>query len=432
MAKLLITNGTVVDPANDIDEAGSLLIEDGRIAAFLPGDAPENIDADTLDATGLLVSPGFVDTHVGVGEPGFEEDETIGSAALAAAAGGITTIATMPSTNPVVDNRGAAEFVKHQAQLVQGSRVYPMGAVTREAKGQELAEIGQLVEVDAVAFTDGKLSIANAEVMRRALEYTGMFDRPILHNAMVPELSETGIMHEGFQSTRLGLRGIPAAAQDIMTGRDIALAELTGGRVHIMSVTTTEAVEQLQHARSRGIRVSGDVSPHHLLLDDTVMGSFDTLYKINPPLRSRDHIDSLIQGLKDGTITAISADHQPLAIEKTAVELDVAPFGICGLETLLCCCSRALIDPGHMSWSQLLRCLTKGPADVLGIDAGTLSAGCPADITLVDPSRKVTINAAEFRSRSRNTPFDGETFQGAVVKTLVGGIVVYDRDASAR
>lgn len=429
MTQLLIKNGTVIDPANGINQHGSLLIRDGRVVEFLPGETSTDVDAETINADGLLVAPGLVDVHVGVGEPGFEEDETIGSAALAAAAGGITSIATLPTTNPVVDNRGAAEFVKHQAERVSGSRVYPMGAVTKNAAGEELAEIGQLVEGDAVAFTDGKSPIANAEIMRRALEYTGMFDRPILHNALVPELSETGMMHEGFQSTRLGLRGIPAAAQDIMTGRDIALAELTGGRVHIMSVTTTEAVDQIRHARGRGIRVSCDISPHHLLLDDTVMDSFDTLYKVSPPLRSQDHIDSLITGLKDGTITAISADHQPLAIEKKAVELDVAPFGMCGLETLFCCSVRALIDPGHLSWTALLRCLTVGPAEILGIDAGTLSPGCPADVILIDPVRELTINAATFQSRSRNTPFDGETFRGAVVKTLVGGAVVFDRDA---
>ena len=428
MQRLLITNGTVIDPANGIDQTGSLLIEDGRIAEFLEDSAPLGIDAERLDAGGLMVTPGFVDLHVGVGEPGFEEDETIASAALAAVAGGITSIATLPSTNPVVDNRGAAEFVKHQALQVQGARVFPMGTVTRGARGEALAEIGQLVEADAIAFTDGKSPITNAEIMRRALEYTDMFDRPILHHAVVPELSESGIMHEGFQSTRLGLRGIPAAAQDIMTGRDIALAELTGGHVHIMTVTSKDSVERLRSARSRGIRVSADITPHHVLLDDAVMNSFDTLYKVDPPLRSQDHIEALVQALQDGTVTAISSDHQPLAIEKKAVELDVAPFGMCGLETLLCCCIRALIEPGHLTWTQLVSCLTAGPAEVLGIDGGTLSPGRPADITLIDPARKVTIDAAHFQSRSRNTPFDGDTFTGTVVRTIVGGRTVYTSD----
>jgi len=430
MHRRLIANGTVIDPANDIDQTGSLLIEGGQVSGFIPGDVPADIEAEVIDATGLLVAPGFVDTHVCVGEPGFEEDETIASAALAAAAGGITSIATMPSTNPVVDNRGAAEFVKHQAAQVAGCRVYPMGAVTRGIDGKELAEIGQLAEFGAVAFTDAKSPIANAEIMRRALEYTGMFNCPILHNAIVPELSETGVMHEGFQSTRLGLRGIPAAAQDIMTGRDIALAELTGGRVHIMCVTTTASVEQIRIARQRNIRVSGDVTPHHLLLDDTVMDSFDTLCKVLPPLRSPDHIQSLIEGLKDGTITSISSDHQPLAIEKKQIELDIAPYGICGLETLLSSCVRALIEPGHLSWLELIRLLTTGPAELLGIEGGTLSRGRDADVVLIDPKREITIDACQFQSRSRNTPFDRETFRGAVVKTVVAGNVVYDRDAA--
>lgn len=433
MQRLLIKNGHLIDPASGTDGPGSLLVEDGCIRQVFPdGSAPTaTTQFKVLDASGLLVTPGFVDAHVGVGEPGFEEDETIASAAMAAVAGGVTSIATLPSTHPVVDNRGAAEFVKHQAGQVNGCRVYPMGAVTQESKGAELAEIGQLVEIGAVAFTDSARPIANAEVMRRALEYTGMFDRPILHNALVPELSETGVMHEGFQSTRLGLRGIPAAAQDIMVGRDVALAELTGGRVHIMNLTTTDSVAQLRNARERGLSVTADIAPHYLLLDDTVMSTFDTLYKVLPPLRSQDHIDSLIHGLKDGTITVISSDHQPLAIEKKAIELDQAPFGICGLETLLNTCVKALIEPGHLSWSELIRCLTVGPAELLGLSAGTLTVGAAADITLIDPEREITIQASAFRSRSRNTPFDGHTFRGAVVQTLVNGTVVYDRDAGS-
>ena len=429
MQRTLITNGTIIDPANGIECRGSLLIEDDHIAEVVESESPPDADAAVIDATGLLVTPGFVDLHVAVREPGFEEDETIASAVQAAVAGGFTSIATLPDTNPVVDNRGAAEFVKHQACLVQGCRVFPMGAVTKGGRGEELAEIGLLVEADTVAFTDAKSPIANAEVMRRALEYTGMFNRPILHHAIVPELAEGGVMHEGFESTRLGLQGIPAAAQDIMTGRDIALAELTGGHVHIMCVTTKDAVAQLRAARQRNIRVSADVSPHHLLLDDTVMNTFDTLYKVDPPLRSSDHTDALIAGLQDGTIQAISADHQPVAIEKKSIELDVAPWGMCGLETALAVSVRALIDPGHLTWTRLIRCLTSGPAEILGIPHGTLSPGSTADISLIDPARSTEIDPATFRSLGRNTPFAGQRFQGAVVRTLVNGKVVYDRDA---
>ena len=307
--------------------------------------------------------------------------------------------------------------------------MFPLGAVTKGSLGEELAEIGQLVEAETVGFSDAKNPITNAEVMRRALEYTGMFNRPILHHSMVPELSETGVMHEGFQSTRLGLRGVPAAASDIMTGRDIALADLTGGRVHIMCVTTTDAVERIRIAQKRGVAVTADVTPHHLLLTDAVMESFNTLYKCNPPLRTQSHVDSLIAGLQDGTISLISCDHQPLAIEKKAVELDVAPYGLSGLETGLAILAEALIRPAHITWSQLISCLTVGPAKLLGIPHGTLSPGVAADVVLIDPSEVWTIEESRFRSHSHNTPFLGREVTGRVVGTLVGGEVRFQTRA---
>jgi dihydroorotase len=418
--KTLIKNGTVIDPANKVEQAASVLIDNGRVVGIIP--AGTDVDADhIIDATGLLVCPGFIDPHVSLREPGFEEDETIASATAAALAGGFTSIAANPDTNPVVDNRGSAEFVKRQAERANNCRVFPLGAVTKGNLGQELAEIGQLCEADAVAFTDGKNPIGNAEVMRRALEYTGMFGRPILHHSMVPELSEGGVMHEGFESTRLGLRGVPAAASDIMTGRDIALAELTEGRIHIMCVSTRDAVERIRIAQCRGVAVTADVTPHHLLLTDEVMESFDTLYKCNPPLRTQDHIDALITGLKDGTISVISCDHQPLAIEKKAIELDTAPFGLSGLETALAVLAECLIAPGHLTWSQLVSCMTIGPAKLLNIPHGTLSPGVAADVTLIDPQEEWTIDASQFRSRSHNTPFVGRAVRGRVVGTLVDG-----------
>ena len=422
--KTLIRNGTIVDPANNIQSLGAVVIEDDRIAHVVLGDVPGDVPGDAdrvIDARGLLVCPGFIDLHVAVREPGFEEDETIQSASAAAIAGGFTSIAALSDTNPVVDNRGSADFVQRQAERAGHCRVFSLGAVTKGNHGQELAEIGQLVGAGAVAFTDAKSPIANAEVMRRALEYTGMFNKPILHHAMVPELSADGVMHEGFESMRLGLRGIPVAANDIMTGRDIALAELTGGRVHIMCMSTSDAVERVRQAQKRGIQVTADVSPHHLLLTDRVMGSFDTLFKCNPTLRSEEHIAALIAGLREGVITVISADHQPIAIEKKAVELDLAPFGICGLETALAICVEALITPEHLSWLQLIACFTTGPAAVLGIPHGTLTPGVAADITLVDPLQSWTISAANFKSRSRNTPFDGRNVTGRVVATIVDG-----------
>ncbi len=423
---VLIRGGRVIDPANNLDGPLDILIIDGVITSVESHITERQMDRlQIIEAAGLIVSPGFVDTHVSLREPGFEEDESTETGTAAALAGGFTTIAAMSDTDPVVDNRSSAEFVRLQAERAGNCRVYPLGAVTKNSGGEELAEIGQLVEGGAVGFSDAKRPVSNSEVMRRALEYTRMFNRPILHFAMVPELAEGGVMHEGFESTRLGLRGVPAAAQDIMTGRDIALAQLTGGRIHLMCVTTSDAVERIRIARSRGIAVTADVTPHHLFLTDRVMDTFDTLCRCNPPLRSESHIEALIGGLKDGTIDAISADHQPLAIEKKAVELDVAPPGICGLETLLPVCVKALIEPGHMTWPELIARLTVGPANVLNLKHGTLTAGSPADVVLIDPNEVWTVDARQFRSRSRNTPFDGMTFTGRVVKTLVDGCVRY-------
>ncbi len=432
MSRLLISGGRVIDPANHIDAIADVLIVDGRIAAVTvrhagSGPAASLPETTELDATGRIVSPGFIDTHVSLREPGFEEDESTATGTAAALAGGFTTIAAMPDTSPVVDTRSGAEFIRLQADRARNCRVFPLGAVTKESKGEELAEIGQLVEGGAVGFTDGRHAVANAEVMRRAMEYTRMFSCPILHFAMVPELTDGGVMHEGFGSTRLGLRGIPAAAQDIMTGRDIALAELTGGRVHLMSVTTRDSVDLIRAAQARGLRVTGDVTPHHLLLTDEMMDSFDTMFKCLPPLRSQDHIDALIVGLKDGTLSAISADHQPVALEKKLVELDTAPFGISGLETLLPVCIRALIEPGHLTWSELIARLTTGPAAVLSLPLGTLSAGQPADVTLINPTEAWTVRGSEFRSKSRNTPFDGQQFTGRVTTTIVDGEVRFSR-----
>ena len=309
MSSLLISGGRVIDPANNLDAIADVLIIDGKIAAvtpigeragFSPPVQPPGTATRIIDATNLIVSPGFIDTHVSLREPGFEEDECTATGTAAALAGGFTTIAAQSDTHPVVDNRAAAEFIRLQAERARNCRVYPLGAVTKESKGEELAEIGQLVQGGAVGFSDAKRPVANSEVMRRALEYTRMFNRPILHFAMVPELSDGGVMHEGFEATRLGLRGIPAAAQDIMTHRDIALAELTCGRIHLMCVTTIDSVMQIRQAKAQGIQVTADVTPHHLLLTDKVMSSFETMYKCNPPLRSQRHVLALIEGLQDG------------------------------------------------------------------------------------------------------------------------------------
>ncbi|MGE3317336.1 MAG: dihydroorotase [Planctomycetaceae bacterium] len=422
MSSILIRGGRIIDPAGGIDRIGNLLLVDGKVAAIDP--QPGHVD-ETISAEGCIVSPGFIDVHVALREPGQEEDEDTATGTAAALAGGFTSVACMPDTEPVVDNRAAAEFILLQAERAGHCHVFPLGAVTKDHAGAELAEIGQLVEGGAVGFTDAKKPVANAEIMRRALEYTRMFDRPIFNQPQVPELVEGRIMHEGLHSTLLGLRGIPAAAEAIMVGRDIALAEMTEGRLHLMCISTEESVERIRRAKSRGVRVTAEVTPHHLALTDESLRSFDSNCKVEPPLRTKEHIDALIEGLKDGTIDVISSDHQPCASEKKALELDHAPFGIIGLETLLPIVIRTLIDPGHLTWPQLIEKLTVNPARVLGIAKGTLEPGSDADVSIIDPTCAWTIDPARFQSRSRNTPFGGWEVRGRARVVIVSGQVRY-------
>ncbi len=420
---LLLRGGRLIDPLIGTDVVGDLFIRDGRIATL--SEAPRACDR-VIDATGLIVCPGFIDCRVGLGEPGFEDDETIATGTAAALAGGFTLVASLPDTDPVVETRAAAEFVRQQADRANNCRVVPLGAVTKAREGQELSEMGGLIAGGAVAFTDGKQAIANAEVMRRALEYARMWDSVIMHHPQVPELVHGGVMHEGYYSSVLGLRGMPTAAEEIMVRRDIALAGLTGGRIHLMAVTSKQSVEEIREARRRGVRVSADVTPHHLLLTDQEMQSYNANYKVDPPLRTRDHIEALIAGLKDGTIETICSDHTPLASEKKAREIDLVPFGITGLETLLPLCVEALITPGHLTWLQLIAKLTTGPARLFGLEATkTLAPGTIADLTLIAPTQTYRIDTTQFRSLGQNTPFHNREATGRVHSTIVGGVVRY-------
>ena len=426
MSTLLLRGGRVIDPAHKLDAVADVLIHDGRIAEF--GEVRSAAD-DTIDCARKIVCPGLIDLHVGVRDPGYEEDETTATATAAALFGGFTSIAALPDTRPVVDNRAAAEYVILQAARAGNCRVYPLGAVTRDNGGQELADLGQLADGGAVAFTDAKKPLQSAEILRRALEYARMFERPIFTHPQDATLTAGGVMHEGYYSTLLGLRGMPAAAEDIMVGRDIALAELTGGRVHLMCVSTKNAVDAVRRAKAQkvsGTLVTSDVAVHNLVLTDKELESYDAHFKVDPPLRSDDHVQSLIAGLRDGTIDAISSDHQPSAAEKTSRELDVVPFGIVGLETLLPLCIRALVEPGHLTWPQLIACLTCGPARVLNLkDRGTLTPGVEADVTVIDPDVRWTIDPLKFRSKSRNTPFAQWPVRGRAELVLIGGDVRY-------
>jgi dihydroorotase len=424
MATILIENGRVIDPSQSLDRVTNLLIRDGKIAAY---DVPVGEEDHRIDASGKVVSPGLIDMHVHLREPGREEDETIATGTAAALAGGFTSIACIPNTEPPLDSQGAIAFVRHQADQAGNCRVYPTACVSKNREGRELAEIGQLVEAGAVAFTDDGAPVFDAELMRRAFEYCLMFDKPVLNHAEILELTKHGVMHEGTTSMVLGLSGIPAAAEDVMTSRDIALAEATGGRLHMMHVSTGGSVDAVRRAKRRGVRVTAEVAPHHFTLTDECLRSFDSNYKMNPPLRGQDHVDACIAGLVDGTIDAIASDHAPHSKEKKMQELDRAPFGIVGLETSLGLVVTKLIEPGHLDWPTAIAKMTVNPATILGIDRGTLRIGAAADVTIIDPNARWEVKADQFRSKSTNSPFIGWTLQGRAETVLVGGEIKYAR-----
>ncbi|MBV8488121.1 MAG: dihydroorotase, partial [Planctomycetaceae bacterium] len=378
-----------------------------------------------IDARGLIVCPGLIDVHVHLREPGNEEDETIATGAAAALAGGVTSVACMPNTIPPIDTQAAAEFVVLQGLRARQANVYPVGAVSKGRKGEELASLGQLVAGGAVAFTDDGAPVASAALMRRALEYSRMFDRVIMQHCQVPELTAGGVMNEGFESTRLGLAGMPAAGEDIMVARDIRLAEITAGRLHIQHISTARSVELVREGKQRGVKVTAEACPHHFSLTDERLRTFDSNYKMNPPLRTLTDVEAVVEGLKDGTIEVLATDHAPHAPEKKMRELDLAPFGIIGVETLVPITVTKLIDAGHLTWPEVIRKLTINPAQLLGIPKGTLRPGADADVTLIDPAIRWTIDPSQFRSKSRNCPFAGWEVSGRAHTAIVGGDVRY-------
>ena len=425
MATLLIRGGRVIDPAQDIDRIADLRIVDGRIAGIGPGETGAGRADETIDAAGMIVTPGLIDMHVHLREPGREEDETIASGTRAALAGGFTSVACIPNTEPPIDTQAAVEFIHQKAARADTCNVFVVACVSRNREGKELAEIGQLVEAGAVAFSDDGAPVADAELMRRALEYCSMFGKPILAHEEVLELSRGGVMNEGLVSLLLGLGGMPAAAEEVMIGRDTALAESTGGRLHVMHVSTAGGVALVRAAKARGVRVTAEACPHHFTLTDESLRTFDANCKMSPPLRTAADVEAIIAGIADGTIDCIATDHAPHAREKKMLELDRAPFGILGLETAIGLSVMRLIVPGHLGWPRLVEAMSTLPARILGLDRGTLRTGSPADVTIIDPDRTWKVDVRSFRSKSINSPFDGWTLRGRAVATIVGGRVKY-------
>ncbi len=420
---LLVKNGRVVDPANAVDGPADVLILDGLVSRVGPGlTAPAG--TATVDAAGRVVAPGFLDIHVHLREPGLEYKETIATGTRAAAAGGFTAVACMANTEPVNDTRAVTDYITAQARAEGVVRVYPIGAVTRGLRGTELAELGELGDAGCVAYSDDGRPIMSSALLRRALEYAQAFGKPIVSHAEDATLVADGVMHEGFVSTDLGLRGIPAAAEEILVARDIALAELTGHRLHVAHVSTAAAVRLLREAKARGVPVTGEVTPHHLLLTDEAMRSYDANAKMAPPLRSKRDVDACREALADGTLDAIATDHAPHALADKEVELDRAANGIVGLETAVALCLTHLVREGVLDLPTLVARFTVGPARVLDLPGGSLTPGAPGDVTILDLEREHAIDPARFHSKGRNTPFGGWRCVGLPWMTVVGGRVV--------
>ncbi len=418
MRTILIRGGRVIDPASGRDEVTDVLIEGPRIARV--GRATRKAD-EVIEADGLIVAPGLIDMHVHLREPGKQEEETIASGSAAAIAGGFTTVACMPNTEPAVDNEASAEFVFLQAERAGLANIYPIGAITKRQEGRELAEIGQLSRAGAVAFSDDGFCVADAGLMLQALDYARMFDKPIIDHCEDVNLSLDGVMNEGYYSMALGLPGIPAASEEVMVGRDLILAEMTEGHLHVAHVSTRGSVELIRQAKARGVNVTCEATAHHFALTDECVTTFDPRYKMNPPLRTAEDAHSLREALADGTIDCIVSDHAPHATEEKQVEFSHAPFGVIGMESLLPVVVKTLIEPGVVTWPQAVAAMTINPARILRLPKGALTPGADADLTLVDPKVSWTIDAKQFRSKSRNCPFDGWPVTGRATTVIVAG-----------
>jgi len=441
---LLISGGHLLDPGQGIDKIGDLLIAEGKITwVGDKGTGPLQPDLSTIDATGLTVCPGFIDLHCHLREPGFEDKETIATGTRAAARGGFTTICCMPNTSPPLDTQASIDYVKKTAKNEGAVRVLPIGCITKGRQGKELTEMSELADMGAIGFSDDGEPVTSSQIMSLAMDYSHDLGLPIIDHCEDKELSNGGLMNDGWVSTRLGLKGIPAAAEEITVARDLALAQLTGARLHVTHVSTEGSVELIRRAKEKGIAVTAEVTPHHLTLtEERVMGwqseknnqlIYDTNAKVNPPLRTRGDIAALIKGLNDSVIDVIATDHAPHTLVDKMCEFGLAAFGISGFETALGCLM-ALVHNGELDLTTLISKLTLEPARIIGTrygEQGTLKPGCQADITLFDPNKEWIVSSQNFASKGKNTPFDGYQFKGKVIATIVGGKIVY-QDSSVR
>jgi len=430
MTRTLLKGGRLIDPATGRDGAFDILIDSGRVARVdrsLPADGATVVEIPS----GLVICPGLIDMHVHLREPGQEHKETVATGTAAAVAGGFTAVACMPNTSPVNDNAGVTEYILKKAAEANLARVYPIGAVSRGQKGEQLADIAELKQAGCVAVTDDGHPVATALLMRRALEYAGMFEMPVIEHCEEQTLKGDGVAHEGFQASALGLRGIPGEAESIMALRDISLAGLTGGIVHIAHMSARQTLDAVRWGKARGIRVTCEVTPHHFVLTDEMLATptpYDTNVKMNPPLRETVDRDAMLAGLADGSIDVIATDHAPHHYDEKRVEFDRAPFGITGLETAVSLCFDRLVHAGVLSLTRMIELMTVNPARVLRVPGGSVSEGAPADLSILAPDLRVTVAAAAMRSKSKNTPFDGWTLRGGVAATIVGGRAVFIND----
>ncbi len=427
MPQLLIRNGRVVDPASDTDKPADLLIQDGMINAVGAGiRAP---GAEILDATGLIVAPGFIDMHVHLREPGFEHAETIETGARAAAAGGFTSICCMPNTLPVNDSATVTSYIVERARKLAVTNVFPIGAITRNSAGEELSAIGSMKAAGIVAISDDGRPVMNARVMRRAMEFARSFDLPVIDHCEDMNLSAGGDMHEGYESVRLGLRGIPASSEDVMVARDILLAQLTGARFHVAHISTRNAMAMVAFAKQQGLPVTCEATPHHFALTDAQMPPYDSNFKMKPPLRTACDAGAVVDGIVSGAVDAIATDHAPHPGSEKMQEFEKCPFGIIGLETALGLALEHLVHTGKIALSRLVELLATGPARVLHLDRGTLAVGAPADVTIFSTDLRWTYDVNQSFSKSRNSPFDGHSFRGGPVATIVDGVIVWRRES---